>query len=185
MSRLGNKPIVIPDKITAKLADRKLGITGPLGTLYFYLPQGINIEITAAEIHVKRTGNSKKEKACHGLTWAMIRNMIKGASIGYQKELLIQGVGYRAQKTQDGLQIFVGYTKPVNFPLPKGINCEVTPPKDNVSEIVIKGIDKQQVGDIAARIRRLKIPDPYKHKGIRYKGEVLRKKIGKRAIAQT
>lgn len=149
------------------------------------MPDAIDVEISGSQIIVKRNGDTKDIKACHGLVWSNIRNMIVGTTQGYKKELLIQGVGYRALKSQTGIQLFLGFTKPVDFPLPKEISCEVTPPKDNVSEIVIKGIDKQLVGDIAARIRKLKIPDPYKHKGVRYKGEVLRKKIGKRAIAQT
>jgi len=185
MSRLGKKPIVIPDKVSGKIEERKVTIAGPLGVLSFELPEPVGVEISGNEIMVRRTGDTKHAKACHGLVWSLIRNMVIGTTVGYEKQLLIQGVGYKAQKTQTGIQVFLGYTKPVEFPIPKGITCDVTPPKDNISRIVIKGIDKQLVGDIAARIRKLKIPDPYKHKGVRYKDEVLRKKIGKRAIAQT
>ncbi|MEO0225337.1 MAG: 50S ribosomal protein L6 [candidate division WOR-3 bacterium] len=185
MSRLGKKAILIPDKVEVKTMDQKVVVSGPLGKLEFTLPSGIEVKVRDRELMVSRTMDTKAAKACHGLTWSIIKNMIIGTTVGYRKELVIHGVGYKAQKTADGLQIFLGFTKPVAFPLPKGIECEVTPPKDNVSEIVIKGIDKQLVGDIAARLRRLKIPDPYKHRGIRYKNEILRKKIGKRAIAQT
>ncbi len=185
MSRLGKKPIVIPDKVSGKVEGRKVTITGPLGVLSFTVPEPVGVEISGNEIKVRRTGETKHAKACHGLSWSIIRNMVVGTTAGYEKQLMIEGVGYKALKTPTGIQVFLGYTKPVEFPMPKGITCEVTPPKDNISHVVIKGIDKQLVGDTAARIRKLKIPDPYKHKGVRYKHEVLRKKIGKRAIAQT
>jgi large subunit ribosomal protein L6 len=185
MSRLGKKPLFLPEKVAGKVEGRKITITGPLGVLSFEAPDPIEVKIAGNQITVERHGDDKHAKSCHGLVWSMIRNMIVGTTVGYKKELLIEGVGYKAQKSQSGIQVFLGYTKPVEFPIPKGITCEVTPPKDNISAVVVKGIDKQLVGDVAARIRKLKIPDPYKHKGVRYKQEVLRKKIGKRAIAQT
>lgn len=181
------RPIAIPNGVTVEKTDNLIKVTGPLGHLELKFHPSVNVSIENQNVIVSAT---KPESLVHvGTTRAHIQNMITGVTKGYEKILEIRGMGYRAQKTKDGLQIFAGFIHPVNYPIPKEIDVEIKQapnpddPKEQMTEIVIKGCDKQLVGEIAAEIRAIKPPDVYKGKGIRYKGEYVRKKAGKRAIA--
>lgn len=181
------KPILIPDKVTVEHKDNFIKVSGPLGSLDLKVHPSVTVKIEGKSITV--LSNQTEGKVHVGTTMAHIKNMIKGVTEGFEKALEVRGTGYRAQKTKDGLQVFVGFIHPVNFAIPKGINVELKQapnpddPKEQMTEIYIKGVDKQAVGEFAAKIRATKPPDVYKGKGIRYKGEYIRKKAGKRAVA--
>ncbi|HID32654.1 MAG TPA: 50S ribosomal protein L6 [bacterium (Candidatus Stahlbacteria)] len=180
MSRIGSKPIKIPKGVKVSCDSSVLTAEGPLGRLTLNLRPEIEVEIKEDVIRVKRNSDVKPVRALHGLFRALINNMVVGVSEGFKKELVIKGVGYRAQKTKKGIQILVGFSHPVDFPIPDGIECEVPSP----TEIVIKGADRQLVGEIAAQIRKIRPLNPYTLKGISYKGEYIKKKIGKRGITE-
>jgi large subunit ribosomal protein L6 len=152
-------------------------VNGPLGELQQQVPARIGIEQRDGEIVVTRPTERGEDRALHGLTRTLIANMVEGVTKGFEKRLEIQGVGYRAALQGTRLELNVGYSHPVPFEPPQGITFEVPAP----TQIVIKGVDKQQVGQIAAEIRRVRPPEPYKGKGIRYEGEQVRRKVGKRA----
>lgn len=183
------KPILIPKGVSVetKSDNTILVVKGPLGTLELNLHPLTAVEIKDNEISV--LGKKNDATRFVGTMRALVKNLIIGVTQGYEKKLEIRGTGYRAQKTKDGLQIFVGFSHPVDFPIPSGINVDLQQipnpddPKEQMTEITIKGIDKQLVGEIAAEIRAIKPPDVYRGKGIRYKGEYVRKKAGKRAVA--
>jgi|UniRef100_A0A7C6EE26 large subunit ribosomal protein L6 len=184
------KPIPIPKGVTVTFANSKFTVKGPLGSLE--LPVSPNIKITTNEnqINVEKTDNVAP--AIVGTTRALIRSMLEGVTKGYEKILEVRGVGYKAQKTKDGVQLTLGFSHPVHIKPPPGITFEVKnvpnpeDPKTLITEIIIKGIDKQLVGTTAAQIRSISPPDVYHGKGIRYAGEYVRKKAGKRAaVAQT
>jgi large subunit ribosomal protein L6 len=177
MSRLGKKPISLPSEVRVGRQDDKLKVKGPLGELELELPSEIKVEIKEQEIKVKvAQPQEKKQKALWGLYWALIRNMVIGVKEGYQKNLEIQGIGYKARKEGDKLVLQLGFSHPVEFKIPKGITIEV---EKNI--IKVRGIDKQLVGQTAAEIRKLRPPDAYKGKGIRYQGEKIKLKPGKAA----
>ncbi|HOX54731.1 MAG TPA: 50S ribosomal protein L6 [Candidatus Omnitrophota bacterium] len=175
MSRIGKKPIDIPDKVKASVDGSILTIEGPKGKLEHRAPLGIKIEVKDKSISVSRSSDTKIQKALHGVTRTLIVNMIKGCVEGYLKELDVVGVGFRAQVQGNTLNMQLGFTHPVNFPFPQDIKIS-TP---NPNRIRIEGIDKVKVGEIAAEIRRIFPPEPYKGKGIRYVGEFVRRKQGK------
>lgn len=175
MSRIGKKPIVIPEGVKIELKDRILFVEGPKGNLNKALPERIEIEINNNQIFVKRKSDNKMDKALHGLYRALILNMIKGVTEGYSKELEIVGVGYKAQVKDNVLTMHLGFSHPVNFIIPEGIKIET--PKQ--TQIIVRGIDKEKVGEVAAQIRKISPPEPYKGTGIRYAGEFVRRKIGK------
>lgn len=175
MSRVGRKPIPIPPGVEVKIADRTVSVKGPLGRLEWTLVPSISVATMNGHIQVSRSSDERKVRALHGLVRAEIQNMIHGVTKGYEKALEVTGVGYKAQVQGQVLTLNIGYTHPVNFPIPPGIECKV----DRGTIITIRGIDKRQVGQVAADIRAIKPPDVYKQKGIRYVGEVLRKKEGK------
>jgi large subunit ribosomal protein L6 len=175
MSRIGKKSITIPKEIKVELRERSMSVQGSKGKLSRILPSGINIEIKDDQLRVKGDYNRKIIRAQAGLAFALINNMIQGVSQGYVKELEIVGVGYRAQVQGKSLNLQLGFSHPIAFPIPEGI--EIKTPKS--MQIVVQGIDKEKVGDVAAGIRAILPPEPYKGKGIRYKGEFVRKKIGK------
>jgi large subunit ribosomal protein L6 len=181
MSRVGQRPIVVPDKVNIRIQGSTVNVEGPKGKLAHTLPEGISAEMSEGTILVKRSGDEKLVKSLHGLSRTLVDNMVKGVTDGYSKELEIQGVGYRAVKAGQKLNLFVGYnTKvPEIYDIPKGV--EVTLPTP--TEINIVGIDKQLVGQVAASIRHIRPPDVYKGKGVRYKGEVVRKLPGKTVAA--
>ncbi|KPU26773.1 50S ribosomal protein L6 [Caloranaerobacter sp. TR13] len=176
MSRIGLKPIAIPAGVEVKLSDNNyIVVKGPKGQLEQQLHRDMKINIENNEITVVRPTENKKHKSLHGLTRTLIANMIEGVTKGYSKTLEIVGVGYRAQKQGNKLVLNLGFSHPVEMEAPEGIEIEV--PANN--KIIVKGIDKQKVGNYAAVIRELKKPEPYKGKGIRYEGEIIRRKEGK------
>uniref|UniRef100_A0A7C4XL04 50S ribosomal protein L6 n=1 Tax=candidate division WOR-3 bacterium TaxID=2052148 RepID=A0A7C4XL04_UNCW3 len=188
MAKKRNKPIIIPENVSCSLKDNQVIIKGPLGELSLTISKNVKVEVKEKSIYVLSADDSKESFAQQGTTWTLISNMITGVTNGYTKTLIVQGTGYRAQLGGGGLQLFLGYTKPVTIPIPPGIKCELqmvkSADKGDLTYITVKGIDKQLVGDVAALIRRTREPDPYKHKGVRYENEFLRKKVGKRAVVQ-
>ena len=175
MSRIGVRPVAVPQNVKVNLAKDNVEIEGPKGKLQFPIYARIQLKLEDNKIKVSRVGNTKHERALHGLTRAMIANMIKGVSDGFTKELEMIGVGYRAQLSGKKLVLQLGFSHPVEYMVPEGVTLENPKP----TQIVIKGIDKQKVGQAAANIRALLPPEPYKGKGIRYVGEVVRRKAGK------
>jgi large subunit ribosomal protein L6 len=175
MSRIGKAPIAVPDKVTVKLDPPGISVEGPKGSLSMPLSDLIKVDMDAAEIRVSTASEHRKARAMHGLTRSLIQNMVTGVTDGFIKSLEIVGVGYRAEATKETLTLSVGYSNPVVFPIPDGISIDV---ERNVL-INVRGIDKQQVGEIAAQIRRVRKPEPYRGKGIKYVGEYIRRKVGK------
>ncbi len=177
MSRIGNAPILIPSGVTVSKADRVISVTGPKGDLSLSFDPSIEVEIEGNKVIVKRKSEQKRVKALHGLTRNLIANMIIGVTNLWSKNLELVGVGFRAQVNGNKLVLNVGYSHQVEIIAPQGINFEVA---DN-TKIKVSGIDKQLVGQIAANIKKVRVPDVYKGKGIRYQGEYIRKKLGKSA----
>jgi len=175
MSRIGIKPITIPSGVKVDLKDGSVFIEGPKGKSSYKLPQGIAIDIKDNTIRVSRAGDDASVRALHGLCRALINNMIIGVTRGYSKELEINGVGFKAQVQGKKLTMTLGFSHPVVFEMPEGIIIEAPKP----TNIVIRGVDKMLVGEIASKIRDVYPPEPYKGKGIRYAGELVRKKVGK------
>jgi large subunit ribosomal protein L6 len=177
MSRIGKQPIPIPDGVTVEVGDGVVDVKGPGGALTQAFDTDISISIEDGEVVVRRPTDEREHRALHGLYRSLIANMVEGVTKGYEKRLEIQGVGYRAALKGSGLELQLGFSHPVEVPAPEGITFEVPAP----NRISVKGIDKQLVGETAARIRRIRKPEPYKGKGIRYEGEYVRKKAGKAA----
>jgi large subunit ribosomal protein L6 len=177
MSRIGKQPIEIPDGVNVAVDPGRVTVNGPLGELTQNVPARILIEKEDGQLLVKRPTERGDDRALHGLTRSLVANMVEGVTNGFEKRLEIQGVGYRAALRGTALELNVGYSHPVVIDAPAGITFEV--PVQN--EIIVKGIDKQQVGEIAAEVRDVRKPEPYKGKGIRYQGEYVRRKVGKRA----
>jgi len=181
MSRIGKKPVAIPKDVKVEVKDRVVSVTGPKGNLIQLLSDRISAEIKDNQLFLKRIADTKLDKSLHGLYRALIFNMIKGVTEGYVKQLEIIGVGFRAQVQGNNLNMQLGYSHPVNFPIPEGIKIET--PKQ--TQIVISGIDKEKVGKVASEIRAVFPPEPYKGKGIRYFGEYVKKKVGKSQATTT
>ena len=177
MSRIGRKPIPIPTGVTVKVEPEVVHVTGPRGALSERKNRDIAVAEEDGQLVVTRPTDRKDHKSLHGLTRTLIANMVTGVTTGFSKTLEIQGVGYRAQLKGSDLELALGYSHPVPIKAPQGIEFEVPQP----TRIVIKGNDKQQVGQIAAVIRKQRPPEPYKGKGIRYEGEYVARKVGKRA----
>lgn len=177
MSRIGRKPIELPAGVLVSLSPGRVQVNGPLGELTQTVPARMQIEKKESEIVVTRPTERGEDRALHGLTRTLIANMVDGVTRGFEKRLEIQGVGYRAQLKGTDLELAVGYSHPVTVRPRGGISFEVPAP----NQIVVKGIDKQLVGQTAAEIRKVRPPEPYKGKGIRYEGEQVRRKVGKRA----
>jgi len=176
MSRIGRMPIAIPAGVTVDIAENnKVTVKGPKGTLERVLPAEMKITLEDGVIRVSRPNDLKKNKALHGLTRTLINNMVVGVTQGYQKELEINGVGYRASKAGRELTLVLGYSHPVVMIDPEGIESVV----EGQNKIIVKGIDKEKVGQYAAEIRAKRKPEPYKGKGIKYADEVIRRKVGK------
>ncbi len=176
MSRIGKMPIAIPAGVTVDIAENnKVTVKGPKGTLERVLPSEMVIEVAGEEINVSRPSDLKKMKSLHGLTRTLIANMVTGVTEGYQKELEINGVGYRAAKAGKELTLTIGFSHPVVMTDPEGVESIL----DGQNKITIKGIDKEKVGQYAAEIRAKRPPEPYKGKGIKYADEVIRRKVGK------
>lgn len=177
MSRIGQKPVKILEGTTVTVDKNQVTVTGPKGSLYFSFRPEIAVKVEGNNILVERVSSTPKAKSLHGLSRTLIENMIMGVTSGWNKGLELVGVGYRASVEGDKLVLNVGFSHPVNFPAPAGITFEVL---EN-TKINVKGFDKQLVGETAAQIRKIRPPEPYKGKGIRYIGEVVRRKAGKAA----
>jgi len=175
VSRIGKKPISLPQGVEITVQDNMVTVKGPKGTLAQAIPQGITVSKQDDQIVVERAGDSKQDRAYHGLTRALVANMVQGVSTGFERKLELVGVGYRAQLQGKKLVINIGFSHPVEVEPPEGIEFEV--PAAN--KITVKGIDKQLVGNTAAIIRDIRRPEPYKGKGIKYENEVVRRKAGK------
>jgi large subunit ribosomal protein L6 len=177
LSRIGNKPIELPAGVSVAVDPGRVMVNGPLGELTQQIPQRIAVEQSDGTLNVKRPTERGEDRALHGLTRTLIANMVEGVTKGFEKRLEIQGVGYRAALRGTALELNVGFSHPVVLQPRAGISFDVPTP----TEVVVKGIDKQQVGQTAAEVRAVRPPEPYKGKGIRYQGEYVRRKVGKRA----
>ena len=177
MSRIGRAPIAVPTGVQIDIATDEVRVRGPKGELSRPVPSGIHVEREDGTLQVTRENDSPTQRSLHGLTRTLVANMVTGVTEGFTKRLEIQGVGYRAQQAAHGVVIQVGFSHPVDFPAPEGITITV----EAGNRIAVSGADKELVGETAARIRRIRKPEPYKGKGIRYQGEVVRRKAGKAA----
>lgn len=177
MSRIGKKPIAIPEGIKVTIDNGQVSVEGKNGRLAINLSSRITCEVRDNQVVVQSPLRNRLDKSLHGLMRSLVANMIKGVTEGYAKELEIQGVGFRASIQANTLTLILGFSHPVSFPIPADVKIETPKP----TSIIIRGIDKQRVGEVAAQIRRIYPPEPYKGKGIRYVGEIVRKKVGKAA----
>jgi large subunit ribosomal protein L6 len=177
MSRIGKQPIELPTGVNVAISPGRVQVNGPLGELSQDVPQRMKVEQADGTLTVTRPTERGEDRALHGLTRSLLANMVEGVTKGFEKRLEIQGVGYRAALRGTDLELNVGFSHPVVLKAPPGITFDVPTP----NEVVVKGIDKQQVGEIAAQVRKVRPPEPYKGKGIRYSGEYVRRKVGKRA----
>ncbi len=177
MSRIGRKPVPVPDAVTVEIAPGNIAVKGPKGALQQTFSADMTVEQGDGVVTVARPTDRGEHRALHGLTRSLIANMVEGVTEGFEKRLEIQGVGYRAALKGKNLELALGYSHPVAIDAPEGIDFEVPQP----TEIIVKGIDKQLVGQVAADIRKRRPPEPYKGKGIRYKDEQVLRKVGKRA----
>ena len=177
MSRIGKVPVAIPSGVTVKLDGHTLRVEGPKGKLGFHLPMGVTAAVGKDAVTVQRQDDTASARALHGLCRAILANMVQGVTQGFQKDLEVVGVGYRAQAQGRHLTLMLGYSHPVVLEVPEGLTVETPKP----TQIIIKGADKQLVGQFAANVRRVAPPEPYKGKGIKYAGEVIRRKAGKAA----
>jgi large subunit ribosomal protein L6 len=177
MSRIGKRPIELPTSVNVAISPGRVQVNGPLGELSQVVPSRMKIEQREGEIVVERPTERGDDRALHGLTRTLVANMVEGVTKGFEKRLELQGVGYRAALRGESLELSVGYSHPVTVEPRQGVSFEVPVP----TQIVVKGIDKQAVGQLAAEIRKVRPPEPYKGKGIRYEGEYVRRKVGKRA----
>lgn len=175
MSRIGSLPILIPDNVEVTKTGKHLAVKSDKGSLEIDINQNINVEVENKQIICKRKNDQKEVKALHGLTRSLIANMISGVTAGWSKSLQLVGVGFRAQTMDNKIILNVGFSHPVEVEAPSGISFEVI---EN-TKIVVSGIDKQLVGQVAANLKKVRVPDVYKGKGIRYEGEHIRKKVGK------
>jgi large subunit ribosomal protein L6 len=177
MSRIGKQPIPVPAGVTVAIEPERVTVNGPKGELFEHINRDIKVEQVDDQIRVTRPTDRGEHRALHGLTRTLVANMVKGVTDGFEKRLEIQGVGYRAQLRGRDLELALGYSHPVSVKAPDGIEFEVPQP----TRIVVKGPSKQRVGEVAAYIRKQRKPEPYKGKGIRYEGEYVPRKVGKRA----
>ena len=177
MSRIGNKPIVLPNDATLELVEKVITVKGPKGQLSFEVPQAITVEVKDNQVTFTRPSDVKEHRSLHGTTRAIVNNMVVGVTQGYEKVLEIEGTGYRAQLQGKKLVVNAGYSHPCEMEIPEGLTVTVP----NPTEIHVVGCDKQLVGQFAADVRIIRKPEPYKGKGIRYRGEYIRRKEGKKA----
>jgi len=177
MSRIGRAPITLPAGVEIDIGPGRVGVKGPRGTLEQAVPHEMTVTVDDGVVTVTRPTDRGPHRSLHGLTRTLVANMVEGVTNGYEKRLEIQGVGYRAALRGTSIELLLGFSHPVLVEAPEGIEFEIPAP----TQIIVRGIDKQSVGQVAADIRRLRPPEPYKGKGIRYAGEVVRRKVGKRA----
>ena len=175
MSRIGRLPVPVVAGVQVAVQGRTVFVTGPKGTLPQELPAGISAAVEDGRILVTRADDSKPRRALHGLTRALLGNAVTGVTKGFSKDLEINGVGYRAQLAGKAVSFTLGYTHPIEFPIPEGIQIVV----EKQTKLTVSGVDRQQVGQVAAKIRALRPPDVYKAKGVKYANEIVRKKAGK------
>ncbi len=180
MSRIGNQPVVVPDKVTVAVSNREIRVEGPLGKLHWTHRPEVDVRFDEEKktVVVTRDSDARLSRALHGLTRALIQNMVTGVSQGYEKKLEIVGVGYLAALAGDVLQLRVGFANEVHKKIPAGLDVACP----DQTHVVIKGVDKQKVGQFAAEVRSVRKPEPYKGKGIRYDGEQVRRKAGKTVV---
>jgi len=177
MSRIGRKPIPVPDSVSVTIEAEVVRVAGPRGNLEERKARAIEVRQEDGQLLVTRPTDRGEDRALHGLTRTLVANMVEGVTTGFEKHLEIQGVGYRAQLKGTDLELAVGYSHPVTVNPREGISFEVPQP----TQVIVKGTNKQMVGQTAAEIRKVRPPEPYKGKGIRYQGELVRRKVGKRA----
>jgi large subunit ribosomal protein L6 len=175
MSRIGRRPVVVPRGVTVQLQGNHVAVKGPRGELRRNLHPDMEIVLANDQVTVARPSEEKRHKALHGLTRTLVQNMVEGVSKGFSKTLEIQGVGYKAEAKPYGINLIVGYSHPVKYEAPKGIKISV----ENNTTVKVEGADKELVGQVAAELRSVRPPEPYKGKGIRYQGEQVRRKAGK------
>ena len=178
MSRIGRMPIPLEGGVEVKLATGTIEVKGPKGALSVPVPDGITVELAEGEAQVKRRDDSKPQRSLHGLTRALLANAVTGVTKGFSKRLEVRGVGYRAEVSGKSLNLSLGFSHPVIYPIPEGIEIKV----ERNTQLEVSGFDRQQVGQVAAEIRSLRKPDPYKGKGVRYAGEHIRMKAGKSGV---
>jgi large subunit ribosomal protein L6 len=181
MSRIGKRPLPVPQGVTVKLEGSKVSVKGPKGELSRVVHEELKVRMDGNQILVERPSDESRHKALHGLTRALLKNMIEGVTAGYAKTLEIQGVGYKAEVRPPGIRLTVGFSHPVDFKAPAGIKLSV----DNNVIVKVEGPDKELVGQVASEIRKVRPPEPYKGKGIRYQGEQVRRKAGKTGAKAT
>ncbi len=175
MSRIGKVPVSVPDGVKVTLNDGSVSVEGPKGKLMTTVPERISVKVEGKELRVSRESDAPGDRALHGLTRKLIGNMVEGVSQGFRRVLEINGVGYKAEVSGQNLNLILGFSHPIEFPLPPGVTAKV----DRQTLITLESSDKQALGQTAARIRSLKAPEPYKGKGIKYQEEVIRRKAGK------
>jgi large subunit ribosomal protein L6 len=175
MSRIGKMAITIPKDVKISFQHPHVEVTGPKGRLSYSIPGSIALSIEGDKVLIRRENEDRSSKALHGLARSLVANMVTGVTKGFEKRLEIIGIGFRADVEKNALKMNLGFSHPVLYPIPEGIRVEV----EKQTQITIKGVDKQQVGTVAAKLRSIKPPEPYKGKGIRYLGEHIRKKVGK------
>ncbi|MEX0855983.1 MAG: 50S ribosomal protein L6 [Gemmatimonadota bacterium] len=179
MSRIGKQPVDVPNGVEVRLDDGTVHVKGPKGSLALRVNPEVSVELSDGEIQVTRPSDEARHRALHGLTRTLIANMVEGVTQGFSRKLEIQGVGYRAEKKGNGVTLHLGFSHLINYPAPEGIQLETPTP----TEVVVTGMDKQLVGQVAAEIRGFRPPEPYKGKGVRYSDEQVRRKAGKTAGA--
>jgi large subunit ribosomal protein L6 len=175
MSRIGKKPIIVPEGVNVLKDEAYLKVEGPKGHLSRKIPEGVDVVLDHKVLTVEKVSDSRQSRSNHGLIRTLIGNMVTGVSAGFEKGLEISGVGYRAEAVNDTLKLVIGYSSPIEYRIPEGIAIRV----DKQVNVFISGIDKQLVGKVAAEVRALRKPEPYKGKGIKYAGEIVRRKVGK------
>lgn len=179
MSRIGKLPIPVPEGVQVRLEGERLHVKGPKGALDHRIPKGIEVVVGDGPLQVRRESDHRRHKALHGLTRTLVANMVTGVTQGFKKTMEIVGVGYRAEVQGEVLNLTLGYSRPIQYPIPEGVSVSV----DRNVTIIVEGIDKQKVGQVAAEIRAFRKPEPYKGKGVRHVGERVRKKVGKGSAA--
>jgi len=175
MSRIGKQPVAVPQGVTITVSREGLQVKGPKGTIATPLPGGITCKVDAGTAVVSRRNDERTQRALHGLTRALLANAVKGVSAGWTRDLEIQGIGYRAAVQGKNVELALGYSHPVVYPIPEGVSITV----EKQTRVTVSGVDRQKVGQVAAELRSLRPPEPYKGKGIRYANEVIKKKVGK------
>jgi len=178
MSRIGKQPVVVPDGVTVRIDGREVNVKGPKGEVDTRLPVEITARLDDGQVLVERSGDESRDRAMHGLARSLVANMVEGVTAGFMKRLEIIGVGYRAEATGRAVKLNLGFSHPIEYPVPQGI--EVKTPSPTVIEV--SGADRQVVGQVAAELRALRPTEPYKGKGIKYEGEYVRRKAGKTGV---